>query len=467
MKKFQIIQILMLVVFFLGVGSQALSAPQGLAQDAYDIFEQNCLRCHAAGGFAAAFLLIEEHSELIKENGPVVPGDPDASKLYKRLLGEGGALMPFGGPPLPDADIETIKNWILDGAPDWAALPIPSVNHAVAQTPIHVGDTFTVDISAEAAFDLAKWQLDIAFDPAALEAVDVNEGDFLKMGSGTTTFQEGVIDNAAGNITGLSAERDDDQGVTGAGTLFEVELKAKSSGETKLTLQNLQFDVITRDTSADPYEITLTIEEQLIAGDVNRDGQVNILDLVLVAQQLGQSMPADSLADVTGDGVVNILDLVRVAQNFGNTAASAAPVTITENVDSAMVETWIAQARLKDDGSLAFKQGIENLQNLLASLIPEKTALHRNYPNPFNPETWIPYQLAAPAEVALTIYDMNGQLVRRLAVGHQAAGMYQSRSRAVYWDGRNQLGESVASGLYFYTLTADNFTATRRMVILK
>ena len=463
MKNFQIIQILMLVVFFLGMGSQSLAAPQGLAQDAYDIFERSCFSCHGPEGIYKAVLLIE-HSALIKEGGPVVPGDPDASRLYKRLLGEGGAQMPFLAPPLPEQEIETIKNWILAGAPDWA---VPSLNHAVSEKLINFGDTFMVNISAETAFDLAKWQLDIAFDPAALEAVNVSEGDFLKMGGGTTTFQEGVIDNAAGTITGLSAERDDDQGVTGAGTLFEVELKAKSSGETKLTLQNLQFDVITRDTSADPYEITLTIEEQLIAGDVNRDGQVNILDLVLVAQQFGQSMPADSPADVTGDGVVNILDLVRVAQNFGNTAASAAPVAITENVDSAMVETWIAQARLKDDGSLAFKQGIENLQNLLASLIPEKTALHRNYPNPFNPETWMPYQLAAPAEVALTIYDMNGQLVRRLAVGHQAAGMYQSRSRAVYWDGRNQLGESVASGLYFYTLTADNFTATRRMVILK
>ena len=464
MKNFQIIQILMLVVFFLGMGSQALSAPQGLAQDAYTIFEQNCFSCHAAGATYAAFLLIEDYSALTAENGPVVPGDPDASRLYKRLLGEGGAQMPFLAPPLPEQEIETIKDWILAGAPDWA---VPSLNHAVSEKLINFGDTFMVNISAETAFDLAKWQLDIAFDPAALEALSVNEGDFLTMNGGTTSFQGGSIDNAAGTITGLSAERADDQGVTGAGTLFEVELKAKSSGETKLTLQNLQFDVITRDTSADPYEITLTIEEQLIAGDVNRDGQVNILDLVLVAQQFGQSMPTDSPADVTGDGVVNILDLVRVAQNFGNTAASAAPVAITENVDSAMVETWIAQARLKDDGSLAFKQGIENLQNLLASLIPEKTALHRNYPNPFNPETWIPYQLAAPAEVALTIYDMNGQLVRRLAVGHQAAGMYQSRSRAVYWDGRNQLGESVASGLYFYTLTADNFTATRRMVILK
>ena len=374
--------------------------------------------------------------------------------------------MPQGGPPLPDAEIETIENWILAGAPDWAALPMPSINHALSQTPINVGDTFTVAISTETEFDLGQWQLDIAFDPAALEAINVSEGDFLKMDNGATTFQGGTIDNAVGNITGLSAERQDDEGVSGTGTLLQVEFKAKSSGETTLTLQNLQFDAIAGgNVSVESHEITLTVEEQLIAGDVNGDGKVNILDLVLVAQQFGKDVPANSPADVTGDGVVNILDLVRVAQEFAG--SPAAPAVRIESIDTALIETWIAQARLEDDGSLAFKQGIENLQALLASLIPKETALLRNYPNPFNPETWIPYQLAAPAEVALTIYDMDGQMVRRLAVGHQAAGMYQSRSRAIYWDGRNQFGESVASGLYFYTLTAGDFTATRRMVILK
>ena len=100
-------------------------------------------------------------------------------------------------------------------------------------------------------------------------------------------------------------------------------------------------------------------------------------------------------------------------------------------------------------------------------MILKETALHANYPNPFNPETWMPYQLAAPAEVALTIYDMNGGTVRHLAVGHQAAGMYRSRGRAAYWDGRNQHGESVASGIYFYTLKTSEFTATRKMLIRK
>ena len=270
----------------------------------------------------------------------------------------------------------------------------------------------------------------------------------------------------AGKITGTQCSAAVSQGVSGTGTLLQVRFKAKSAGETQLTLQNFQFGSVTGDNiPAGPHEIRIVVEEGLPTGDVNRDGVISILDLILVAQQLGKRVPAGSPVDINGDGVVSILDLIRVAQ--GIAGSPAAPSVRTESADAATIEAWIAQARLEDDGSLAFKQGIENLERLLASLIPEETALLANYPNPFNPETWIPYQLAESAEVTLTIYDINGQLVRRLAVGHQAAGMYQSRSRAAYWDGRNQLGESVASGLYFYTLTADNFTATRRMLILK
>ena len=96
-----------------------------------------------------------------------------------------------------------------------------------------------------------------------------------------------------------------------------------------------------------------------------------------------------------------------------------------------------------------------------------ETALLSNYPNPFNPETWIPYRLAAPADVSIAIYTADGQLVRRLDLGHKAVGIYESRSRAAYWSGRNAQGESVASGVYFYTLTAGEFTATRKMLIRK
>ena len=101
------------------------------------------------------------------------------------------------------------------------------------------------------------------------------------------------------------------------------------------------------------------------------------------------------------------------------------------------------------------------------NVIPTGTALLPNYPNPFNPETWLPYQLSEASDVTVRIYSMNGNLVRILVLGHQSAGTYQSKSRAAYWDGRNELGESVASGVYFYTFTAGDFAATRKMLIRK
>ena len=337
------------------------------------------------------------------------------------------------------------------------------VGYAFSETPLHVGDTFTFGVRAEDVFDLAGWQFDIVFDPAVLEAVDVSEGDFLKTDGGATFFQSGRIDNAAGKITGLKSARLSDSGVSGTGNVLQIKFKAKSHGETRLALGNFKFGSSTGEIiPAGPHEIFITVEQRLPTGDVNRDGDVDILDLILVAQQLGKSVPADSAVDVNGDGVVNIFDLTLVAQGIGGAAAPAA-----RGIDSATIETWIAQARLADDGSIAFRQAIANLEVLLASMIPSETALLPNYPNPFNPETWIPYQLAVPAEIALTIYDMNGGTVRHLEVGYQAAGMYQNRSRATYWDGRNQHGESVASGLYFYTLRAGEFAATRKMLIRK
>ena len=132
-----------------------------------------------------------------------------------------------------------------------------------------------------------------------------------------------------------------------------------------------------------------------------------------------------------------------------------------------MIQAWIERAQLENDGSIAFRQGIANLEQLLALFVPEETTLLHNYPNPFNPETWIPYLLAEPAEVTIRIYAASGVLVRTLALGYQPAGIYQYRSRAAYWDGKNAVGESVASGIYFYTFTAGDYTATRKMLIMK
>jgi len=118
--------------------------------------------------------------------------------------------------------------------------------------------------------------------------------------------------------------------------------------------------------------------------------------------------------------------------------------------------------------------GMDDIQNAYLhlmlrpeELLPTQTRLMQNYPNPFNPETWIPFALAADAPVTITIYDTAGGLVRRLNLGQREAGVYTARERALYWDGRNDAGERVSSGTYFYQLRAGEFTATRKLVIMK
>ena len=197
--------------------------------------------------------------------------------------------------------------------------------------------------------------------------------------------------------------------------------------------------------------------------DVNGDGSVNILDLVHVANSLGQSSP-----DPNGDGVVNILDLVFVAGMFGQTAAApSAHLQASEMLTAVEVRQWLTDARSLEVSDPIMKRGIMVLEQLLVFLTPKETELLSNYPNPFNPETWIPYRLAEDAFVTLTIYDGSGRVVRRFDVGHQIASAYESRSKAIYWEGTNELGERVASGVYFYHLSAGDYSATRRMLVIK
>ena len=123
--------------------------------------------------------------------------------------------------------------------------------------------------------------------------------------------------------------------------------------------------------------------------------------------------------------------------------------------------------------TLSVKVTPEHLANAVLSVRldgigqPEQNLLLQNYPNPFNPETWIPYQLSEDTPVSISIYDTTGKLVRTLSLGFQSAGFYNSQGRAAYWDGRNAVGERVASGLYFYQLTTPSFQQTRRLVIVK
>ena len=204
-----------------------------------------------------------------------------------------------------------------------------------------------------------------------------------------------------------------------------------------------------------------------LAADVNGDGAVNIQDLVAVSAALGQTGEHD--ADINGDGAVNIQDMVAVAAALLNAAAAPSLIQAqpAAGLTAAEVAQWIAAAQSANLTDATSQRGIRFLHYLLAMLTPTETALLPNYPNPFNPETWLPYRLAAPGDVTLTIRAVDGDIVRSLALGHQTAGVYQAKSRAAYWDGKNSGGEAVASGVYFYTLSAGDFSATRKMLIRK
>ena len=208
--------------------------------------------------------------------------------------------------------------------------------------------------------------------------------------------------------------------------------------------------------------------------DANLDGRINILDLILVASSLGEQPPSNPLADTNKDGVVNLLDLVFVAEHLSLNAAAPSQLALIKSIPSTAKEIIAAQRALRELEAIPNKsQGVQLAIQLLRHYLSianqrvEETKLLRNYPNPFNPETWIPYQLSEESAVTVKIYDIHGHLIRTVGAGLKPVGYYLTRERAVYWEGRNENGERISSGVYFYTLITDHYTQTRRMVIVK
>ena len=322
-----------------------------------------------------------------------------------------------------------------------------------------VGEQITFNLNIAGGETVAGYQATVQFDDTALRYVSGANGDFLPAGA---FFVPPVIEGNLVKLNAASLAGESNGDGTFATLTFEV-IAVKAS---TLTLSDVLLTNSAGEAFVPTIENAQITETTQLKGDINGDGIVNIQDLVLVAGRLGQT--GTNSADVNGDGIVNIQDLVLVAGALG-TSASAPSLNsqALEMLTAAEVKQWLSHAQQLNLTDATSKRGILFLQHLLATLTPKETTLLANFPNPFNPETWIPYQLAKDTNVTLHIYAMNGTLVRTLTLGHQAAGMYQTRSRAAYWDGKNALGEPVASGVYFYTLTADDFSATRKMLIQK
>ena len=186
-------------------------------------------------------------------------------------------------------------------------------------------------------------------------------------------------------------------------------------------------------------------------GRVAYDGYRVIVRNLRTNSTISASVEGDYFAAATADlarrSVVEVGDLIElhVVGPDGNVESG----TVRFNVTPKHLANAVLSVRLDGIGK------------------PEQDLLLQNYPNPFNPETWIPYQLSSDSPVSVSIYDTTGRQVRTLSLGIQSAGFYNSRGRAAYWDGRNDVGEHVSSGLYFYQLRTPTFHQTRRLVILK
>ena len=222
-----------------------------------------------------------------------------------------------------------------------------------------------------------------------------------------------------------------------------------------------------------------------LPGDVNQDGNIDILDLLVVVAHFGEDPPSNTRLDTNNDGKVDLDDVVWIIkiieeeQNSNaapsqkhqrvvtsNTMLSRYP-SLTENDISLLYSFYLKIEEMQGDSTQIelVKRFFEQL--LMPVNVPIKTKLLANYPNPFNPETWIPYQLAEDADIIIRIYNTSGKVVRTLFSGHQTSGYYINRSKAAYWDGRNESGEAVASGVYIYELVTPKTSQTKRLVIIK
>ena len=351
-----------------------------------------------------------------------------------------------------------------------AAIKQSSATISISPNPIvspPLSEQLTFSLNILGGKDVAGFQAVVWYDNDTLRYVESEKGNYLPTDAYFVAptvqeyeyYQYPYVPIAATALDGVR---------NGNGTLatltFEVYNDVKESEIILTNVYIVDREGVRWEVEIEGTEVTEPPHD--IVGDINRDGIVNIRDLVLAGNRFGLS--GENRADINGDGIVDIADLVLVANALGaNAAAPSLNPQVLELLTAADVKEWLTQAQKISLPDPDYKRGITVLEQLHKALIPKATVLLPNFPNPFNPETWIPYHLAKDANVTLHIYAMNGTLVRTLTLGHQAAGMYQNRSRAAYWDGKNEFGEKVASGVYFYTLTAGDFSATRKMLIMK
>lgn len=378
--------------------------------------------------------------------------------------------------------------------PRWFRIPFDSpltcdVRILPPRRQVNLGQEFVVEVLIDSAPDLAGFQFDLQWtNPNILNLVTVTEfrNIFGEFGRGKADD----IDRNLGVYRNVVATKLGGSGVSGSGSLLKMLFSGKGIGSSIIQLNNLKLvNSAGEQIHCNIFKSQIEVADPARPWDVNGDGIVDVFDLSAVAKYFGEEITADLglNPDVNGDGVVDLQDIVLVGDHFGESypiagqEAAAAPHFHNRNglhsethhqmmlsPDTRKVlERIYANLLTHRDISPQFARTKQVLHHLLSSVRPSQDALLQNYPNPFNPETWIPFQLATDGDVTIKIHDANGSIVRKLALGHLDAGSYMSRSDAAYWDGNNRWGETVPSGVYFYTISTRSFRATRAMTIVK
>ncbi len=360
-------------------------------------------------------------------------------------------------------------------APSCAVRIVPSVRR------VNLGEEFAVDVFVESIIDLQGFEFDLRWtNPNVLTFVTVTNFRDIFGESGIGHQPTEPPDQVNGIYKDVVAAKTGARGITGSGIMLGVSFRAKAVGTSKIQVQDLILvDSNEERINCEIHEFEVIVEELVRPWDVNLDGVVNILDLTTVARYIGQPIPTnlDIYPDVNGDGVIDINDSVLVSAHFGESYQTdeirAAPQSASESLYlippsiRKQLESIYRELLLMSNNSPEFIRARQVLQHLLFPSVPAHNQLLPNYPNPFNPETWIPFHLASAGQVTIEIYDAAGTLIRQLDLGYLMPGRYLSRGEAAYWDGTNVYSDPVASGIYFYTLSTQSFHATRRMVILK
>ncbi len=356
------------------------------------------------------------------------------------------------------AEIRTPVNERTQQVQDSIVDAIEGVDNADDVTITHITSITSLDLSNELIRSISAGDFD---DLTALTTLNLSSNSLSSLPSGIFDDLTALttLDLSSNSLSSLPSDIFEKLTKLTTLDLYENSLSTLPSGLFKgLTALSSLF---IEDNTVDPLLIMVSLEKVI-------DGQFKAvcpicapfdIEVPLTATNGTISDNATSVTISTGTVESGVVAITRTA---GTTAAVTVDIGTLPSLPA--LHDGYTLVRTSSDLPLTV---IDAIPESPRQFTPDKTALLANYPNPFNPETWIPFQLAKSVDVTLTIYDVRGVVVRKMSLGYKLSGVYTNRRRAIHWDGRNMHGEKVAGGVYFYHFKAGNYSALRKMLILK